>query len=122
LSYATTAELISITGSSLQTSILQALLDEADRQIKSRLASAEVSAPDTDDKLKSACLALGKASILDRMRMDGSHVSDPQYSWSAAELNDAIKHLRDEAWEFVDSYILTSQTQRYKWNIRKVNA
>jgi hypothetical protein len=54
--------------------------------------------------------------------MDGSSVADPQYDWGAEELNHAIKELRKEAWEFVDSYILTSQTQRHRWSIRKVNA
>jgi hypothetical protein len=91
MSYATTAELSALSGSSLPTATLQAFLDEADRQIKSRLAVADVSAPGSSDRLKSACIALGKASILDRLRMDGSSVADPQYDWGAEELNHAIR-------------------------------
>lgn len=122
MTYATTTELAALTGSYHDTATLQALLDEADRKIKSRLASAEVSAPASDDYLKSAGLAFAKADLLDRLRIDGSNVTEPQYNWGAEELNNAIKQLREEALVSVDAYIHTSQTQRYRFNISKVNS
>jgi len=121
MTYASTAELVGLSGSSLPVAVLQGHLDEADRQIKGRLLAADVSPPSSSDCLKSAALSLGKASLLDRLRLDGSNVSDPMYSWNADELNQAIVQLIAVAWVLVDSFIVTSKSERHRWCISKVN-
>jgi len=123
LSYATTAELVLLTGSSLATATLQALLDEADRQIKVKLAIADITPPGSDDKLKSACLSLDKAELLGRVRVDGSHTGPPEYDWSGTEMTSTITQLKEAAHEAIYSYILAAgASDRYRWSIRKVNA
>ena len=109
MTYASTAELAALTGSTLPTTTLTAILDEADRQIKSRLALSEVSAPASDDKLKSAALSLGRAGLL---------------QWGSPEKLDnvTITELREDAHAAIDSYALSSASDRYRFSIRKVNA
>lgn len=109
MTYASTAELTALTGSTLPTATITAILEEADRQIKNRLAIAEVSAPASDDKLKSAALSLGRAGLL---------------MWGSPEKLDnvTITELREDAQAAIDSYAVTSATDRFRWNIRKVNA
>jgi hypothetical protein len=109
MTYATTSELATLTGSTLPTATLTAILEECDRQIKSRLAIAEVSPPAADDKLKSACLSLGRIGLL---------------TWGSPDKlnNVTITELREDAHAAIDSYTLASATDRYRWSIRKVNA
>lgn len=109
MTYATATELATLTGSTLPTATLTAILDEADRQIKSRLALAEVSPPATDDKLKSACLSLARIGLI---------------MWGTPDKLDniTITELREDAFASIDSYTLASATDRYRWSIRKVNA
>lgn len=122
MTYATVSELVRLTGSYIATDDLQAILDDADRKVKSKLAVAEVSAPSSDDGLKSACLCLGKAKVIDRSRTDGANTDSPLHEWSHDEVTEAIRDLKEEAGEFIAAYILTSKTNRYRWSIRKVNA
>lgn len=122
MTYATVEELGTLSGSYLDDTTLQALLDDADRKIKGRLAVAEVSAPSSDDLLKSACISLAKAGVYNRIRLDGANTGPPQYDWSHRELNDTISAHETEAWACVDGYILTVTSSRYRWNIRKVNS
>ena len=109
MTYATTAELVALTGTTLPTTTLQAILDEADRQIKTRLALADVSPPSSDDKLKSACISIGRIGLL---------------TWGSPEKLDnvTITELREDAHAAIDSYAITSTSDRYRFSIRKVNA
>lgn len=109
MTYATTAEIVALTGTTLPVTSLQAILDEADRQIKIRLAIADVSPPASDDKLKYACLSLGRIGLL---------------MWGSPERLDniSITELREDAYAAVDSYATASASDRYRWNIRKVNS
>ena len=109
MTYASTSELATLTGTTLPTATLTAILEDADRQIKNRLALSDVSPPDSDDKLKSACLSFGRAGLL---------------MWGMPEKLDnvTISELREDAHAAIDSYVLASASDRYRWSIRKVNA
>lgn len=124
MSYCTNAELTLLTGTGLSTTIQDAIIAEADREINARLALAEISAPGSDDKLKSASLNLSIVGVLTRMRLDGSKPASIRIGDISAsdDIDTAISELQKKAWAAVDSYILTHGTyDRSKWYVRKVN-
>ncbi len=125
MNYATRTQLQNLTGTSLDDGILSEIIDQADREIKSRLNLAEISSPSSDDVLTAASLNLSIAGILTRMRIDGSKpgrnlkIGDISAS---DDVDAAITEYTKRAWAAVDSYILTHGIyDRYRWLIRKVN-
>lgn len=124
MGYASTTELTNLTGTSLASGVLTEIITQSDREINARLALAEISAPSSDDKLKSASLNLSIAGVLTRMRLDGSKPAKAKIGdiWFEDDIDKAIAELVKRAWAAVDSYILTHGTyDRYRFLVRKVN-
>lgn len=123
MSYCTTADLVNLTGSTLASSVLQEIIDQADRQIKAALDDAGIGAPSSDDKLKTASLYLSCSILMTRMRLDGSKPSSFRLGDFAISdnIDEAGKQLAAESASLVLAYIRThGQYDRYRWLIRKV--
>lgn len=125
MSYCSETELINLTGSMLSSTVLTEIINQADREIKTKLAQTEISAPASDDKLKAASLNLSIVGILTRMRLDGSKPGSLRIGDISVgdNLDAAIAEFMGRAWASVESYIKTHGTyDRYRWMIRKTNA
>lgn len=100
------------------------LIEQSDRQIKTWLALLGVSAPSSNDTLKTASFCLTTANLLTRFRMDGtkpSNLSIGDFSMSD-DVDESIKNLRNEAKELTDEYARTQSAYRkYKYYIKRVN-
>ena len=124
MAYCTNAELTSLTGTSLTTAVQDAIIDQSDREIKARLALADISAPASDDTLKAASLNLSIAGVFTRLRADGSKPSSLKVGDISMgdNIDAAISELKNRAWESVTAYIRSNGVQsRDKWYLRKVN-
>ncbi len=124
MSLCSRTELTALTGTEYDDAIQQEIIDQSDREIKARLALAEISAPSSDDKLKVASLNLSIAGVLTRMRLDGSRPSSLRIGdiTITDNLDSAIVEFKNKANEMITSYILTHGTyDRYRWMIWKVN-
>jgi len=65
MAYCTNSELTLITGTTLSTSIQNAIIDQSDREIKTRIRTEGLTPPiSDDDDLKTASLELSKAGII----------------------------------------------------------
>ena len=105
MTYCTTAELVNLTGSTLSTTILTAVIEQGDREIDTYLAPYGVGADAS--ACKSASLELAKAGILDRMRLDGSQPdqsTEGDYS-QTVQIESAIKRHRAAAFAILDHYV-----------------
>jgi len=125
VTYSTTAELVSLTGSPLSSAILQAIIDQADRDIVSQLRLANISAPGSDDDLKAASLKLSIAGVVRRGQLDGSKpVSSIRIGdiSTSEDPDEAIRQLTESAGKNIEAYIMSHGTQRRdRWYLRKVN-
>lgn len=124
MAYCTNAELTLLTGTSLSTTIQDAIIAQADREIDARIVRAGLTAPASDDTLKAASLNISKAGIITHDRMSGAKTSSIKVGEISMSdnLDAAITELYDNAWESVDSYIKTNGTySRDRWYVRKVN-
>ncbi|HSV41909.1 MAG TPA: hypothetical protein VLH13_00690 [Methanomassiliicoccales archaeon] len=113
MSYCTTAELVSATGSKYDTATLQALIDRADRQINSKLNAARVSG--SGDGIKEASLSLSTSMMLTRMRMDGTKPASLSLGGTLTmsdNIDIAIKELEARAWQLVEEHIAYSSPSR----------
>ncbi len=115
MSYCTTAELVSATGSKYDTAVLQALIDRADRQINAKLNAARVSG--SGDAIKEASLSLSTSMLLTRMRMDGTKPSSLSMGGTLTmsdNVDEAIANLETRAWQLVEEHISYSvPSKRY---------
>lgn len=124
MAYCTNAELTALTGTSLSTDILDAIIAQADREINARLSRADISAPASDDILKAASLNISKAGIITHDRMSGAKTSSIKVGDISMSDNfdAAISSLYAKAWESVDSYIKSNGVySRDRWYLKKVN-
>jgi hypothetical protein len=104
MSYCTTTELTNITGSLRSSTILQAIIDEADRQVTAYLKARGVSASACDET-KSASLALSQAGLLRFGLQEGSlQASSGDFS-SSVNVTEAVKALETRAFSILDDYI-----------------
>lgn len=112
MSYCSTAELVSATGATYETAVLQALIDRADRQIKAKLNAARVSG--SGDAIKEASLSLSISMLLTRMRMDGAKPASLSVGGLSMSdnIDQAIKELEARAWELVQDHIAFSAPSR----------
>ncbi len=113
MSYCSTAELVSATGSVYDTTTLQALIDRADRQINARLLAARVSA--SGDAVKEASLCLSTSMLLTRMRMDGTKTASTSLDGTISlgdNIDQAIAAYEKQAWKLIDSYIAYAQPRK----------
>lgn len=124
MSYCNTEELMNLTGSSLAITVLQEIIDQADRQIKGRLLMMDVSVPSADDTLKSASLDLAKIGVLTHPDSDqvSSSVKLGDITIQRADLGKTMDDLSKQVWQSVDDYVLRhGQHETSRFYIRKVN-
>ena len=108
MAYCTTTELVNVTGSSRSATILQAIIDEADRKIGAYLKSNGVTGAAGDD-LKSASLTLSKAGLLEYgLQVGDFQASNGDFS-SSLNVPAAVEMLRKEAFEILDQYISSTE-------------
>lgn len=120
MSYCSTAELVNLTGSTASATILQEVIDEADRQIDARLALAGLTG--SGGAIKSASMHLSIAGLLTRMRMDGEKpgsLSIPGLSMSD-NIDAAIAEHRSSADQMLAVFI-AYQTRGNQIYLYKVN-
>ena len=105
MSYCSTAELVSATGATYETAVLQALIDRADRQINAKLNAARVGG--SGNAVKEASLCLSTAMLLTRMRMDGAKPASLSVGGLSMSdnIDQAIKTYEARAWELVNEHI-----------------
>lgn len=108
MAYCTTTELINVTGSSRSATILQAIIDEADRKIGAYLKSNGITGVAGDD-LKSASLTLSKAGLLEYgLQVGDFQASNGDFS-SSLNVTSEVDRLRKETFEILDQYISTTE-------------
>jgi hypothetical protein len=124
MSFCTTSELALLTNSAQNrtVTVLQAIIDESDRQITSYL-KAEGYTATACDQTKSASIALSKAGLLELGLQEGTlQISNQDYS-SNFDVYTAVKELRIEAFKYLDQWMSTqtSANEPRKKYLMKVN-
>jgi len=109
MSYSTTAELTLLTGSSASAVALQAIIDDADREIDAVLEPHGLSGSSSDVAIKSASLRLSTALLLQRTRMPGDNADQ------------AIAAERARARELLSSYVRAHASSRTSVRVYQVN-
>jgi hypothetical protein len=104
MSFCTTTELTNVTGSVRSATILQAIIDEADRQITAYLRARGVGASACDET-KSASLALSQAGLLRFGLQEGSFQATSGDFSSSVNVTEACKALETRAFSILDDYI-----------------
>lgn len=106
--YCSADELTNLTGTPLSTTILNGIIDQSDRKIKSRIKRAGLSPAASDDDLKAASLELSKAGIITHNRMTGTQTKSIKVGDIAIQddIDVAIAGHMADAWESVDAYIV----------------
>jgi len=120
-SYCSNAELVAISGSVLATTILDAIIAQADREIDIRLAAYGLSGTAGDATLKAASLKLSQAGLLDYGLHTGTYESTSGDFTSSVNVNTAIKAYQVRAAELLDSYIYIHQSEESRVFVRRVN-
>lgn len=112
MAYCTNAELSGITDTTLSTTILDALIAQADRRITARIRRRGVTPPTSDDMLKAASLDLSQAGIVTYNRMkedltDRNMTKTIKFGETTIQddPDEAIAQLTQLAWSAVDAYI-----------------
>lgn len=108
MSYCTTTELGYATGSDLSSTILQAIIDDGDREIDAYLARYGLTGT-ASGACKSASLKLATAGVYQRYRAARDHPPIiTSGDWSQSDSVDdlgMIKELRDSAFKLLDHYV-----------------
>jgi len=123
VTYCTTAELVALTGSTLDpTTVLAPIIEQAEREIDTKLARFSLSGSPTSG-IKAACLKLSIAGLLTRYRLDGTQPSSIKMGdyASSDNIDQAIAQLTAEAWELVDDYIQVNANVSDNYYLRKAN-
>lgn len=112
MAYCTNAELTLITGTTLSTSIQDAIIAHSDRRIKIRIKTASLIPPASDDDLKTASLELSYAWIIRWNQTNGVQTKSVKVGDITIQDDPeaAIALLTDSAWESVDGYIAQKST------------
>jgi len=103
-SFCSTTELTNITGTLRSATILQAIIDESDRQITAYLKARGVSASGCNET-KSASLALSQAGLLRFGLQEGSFQASSGDFSSSVNVTEACKALEARAFAILDDYI-----------------
>jgi hypothetical protein len=104
VSYCSTIELINITGSLRSSTILQAIIDEADRQVTAYLKARGVGALSCDET-KSASLLISQAGLLRFGLQEGSFQASTGDFNSSVNVTEAVKALESRAFAILDDFI-----------------
>lgn len=132
MAYCTNADLIALTGTEIDTSNLDAIIAQSDRDINARISAASITPPATPvDSLKAASLNLSQAGIVTFNRMKTELTRRTQtkgVKFGDVTITDdpdkAIAALTEKAWLSVDAYIseqLATAAATAKTWVRKVN-
>jgi hypothetical protein len=107
MAYCTNAELTLLTGTTLSTAIQDAIIDQADREIKAYIKAEGLTPPAADDDLKAASINLSKVGIITHNRMTGTQPKSAKVGDITIQddLDKAIEALTTKAWQSVDAYI-----------------
>lgn len=108
MAYCTNADLTLLTGTTLSTTVQDAIILQADNEINGLIYAAGLTPPGADNTLKAASLKLSSAGVMTRARMDGSRPSTltvGEYT-SSDNIDQSITELRTAALVLVDSYIV----------------
>lgn len=107
MAYCSSAELTLLTGTTLSTAIQDAIIAHSDRKIKTRIKTATIVPPASDDDLKSASLDLAHARIIRWNQTNGVQTKSVKVGDITIQDDPeaAISLLTDSAWESVDGYI-----------------
>ena len=109
MAYCTTTDLVNLTGSARSATVLQAIIDEADRKIGAYLRANSITGVAGDD-LKSASLTLSKAGLLEYGLQTGDfQASNGDFS-SSLNVTAEVDRLRKEAFGILDQYITSVGT------------
>lgn len=104
MSYCSTADLANVTGSPLSSTILQALIDDGDREIDAYLAPFGVSASVTG-ACKSASLKLAQAGLLHYNLQTGTMQATSGDFTSSVDVTRAAESLRKSAFTLLNQYV-----------------
>jgi len=108
--YCTYTELANLTGSTLSQTILEAIINEAEREVNDYLALSGLTGV-AGNAMKSATLKLSIAGLITRRRMDGTQPGSLTLDGSLVtsdNLDAAISGLRKAAFAILDNYIMTA--------------
>jgi hypothetical protein len=125
MAYSTNAELTLLTGTALSTTIQDAIIAQADREIDARLYEAGLTPPGSDAMLKAASLDLSIAGVMTRARMDGTQPGSLSVGemTSSDNIDAAIAELKAKASVIIDAYVRKATAAlRQSSRIYKVNA
>jgi len=120
--YCTYTELANETGSGLSQTILEELINQAEREVNSRLAVAGLSGS-ANDTLKVATLKIATANMLVRYRLDNTKPSGltiGELSMSD-NIDEAIRNLKADGLRIVGEYIKTNFPTKSRRYMTKVN-
>ncbi len=104
MSYCTTTDLVNLTGSTRTTIQLQAIIDQADREINTLLKARGQTGMACED-LKMISLNLSKAGLLDMGLQDGTFQSSSGDFSSSVDVTRAVESLRNAAFALLNEYI-----------------
>lgn len=104
MSYCSTSDLTNVTGSTLSSTILQALIDDGDREIDAYLAPFGVSAS-ASGACKSASLKFAQAGLLYYNLQNGTMQSTSGDFTSSVDVTRAAEALRKAAFSLLDQYV-----------------
>jgi len=99
MSYCSTADLIALTDTTLDTTTLQAVIDDSDREINAYLKARGVTGGSCDET-KTASLKLANAGLILRNPIGAEGVATPM----------AVNILRKSAFEILDNYLSTKSS------------
>lgn len=107
MAYCSSTELTLLTGTTLSTTIQDAIIGQSDRLIQTRIYAAHLTPPTSNDMLKGASLDLSKIGIITHNRMTGTQTKSVKVGdiTVADDLDMQIKALTGAAWAAVDAYI-----------------
>lgn len=105
--YCTYADIVAHTGTELPQATVEALIVDADRRINARLRANGIAPLGTADELVSASIALTKAGLITRLRIDGTGPSSQSVGGASTNDNkdNIVAQLKQEAELSVSAYI-----------------
>lgn len=115
VSWVTTADLVNVTGSAESSTVLQAIIDDAEREITAYLKARGVTASAVD-ACKVASLKLSKAGLLELWIQKGRYIATSGEFLNGADTSassspvSAINLLRKSAYDVLDDYVAVQES------------
>ena len=109
MSYCSTAELTNVTGSAVSSTILQAIIDDGDREIDSYLGQFNLSGV-ASGACKSASLKFAQAGLLLYGLQVGNLEASTGELASSVDVTRAVESLRKAAYDLLEQYRASQDT------------